>query len=259
MDLGISGRIAVVSHASKGIGRGIALELASNGASVVMTARGKEALDEAVQEAVAAGGKAIGVQADMGEKADVQRVVAEARKAFGHPDIIVTSAVKVHMPMGMGFDNTTDDEFRLAHDDFIMSLVYLVREVLPHMKEQRWGRIIGITSSCVKMPHFENNLPLANLRVGTIGLLKTLSNEYGEYGITANSIAPGPILTPALVGQLGSDPEPFNQWTAANVPMKRAGDPRDVGAAVAFLASERANFVTGQTLNVDGGYSRNLY
>lgn len=261
MDLGLKGKVALVSGASKGMGRAIAEEFARNGVAVAMTARGRPALEEAVEGIRAAGGKAIGVQGDMTVKADVMRAVDATRQAFGPPDIAIHNTNNTLPETNRGFDNTTDDAFRACHDDYVMSVVHLAREVLPHMKAQRWGRIVSLTSVCVKAPHVDP-LVLNNMRVVTVALLKTLSNEAAPFNVTINNIAPGPIITPSFedyVKQLGQDLDTASKWAANTIPAGRCGTPQDIADMTVFLASERASFVTGQTILVDGGYTHTLY
>jgi 3-oxoacyl-[acyl-carrier protein] reductase len=262
MDLQIAGRVAIVGGASKGMGLAIARELAANGVAVALVARGREALDAAVAEIAATGARAIGLTADMTVKSDVQRVVAETRRAFADPDIVISNTNIIVPPRGRGFDNTTDDDFRDANEEYVMAPVFLVREVLPHMRRQRWGRIIMLTSTAVKMPHFEDHLLLNNLRVVTVALGKTLANENAPYNITVNNIAPGPIVTPAFedyLTHLGAEQDTIDKWAQRDIPMGRCGRPEEIGAVAAFLASERASFITAQTLVVDGGYTRGLF
>jgi 3-oxoacyl-[acyl-carrier protein] reductase len=264
MDLGLSGKVAIVAGASRGIGLGIARALCAEGAAVAMTGRRQSRLDAAVRSVVADGARAIGIQADMSRKDDVVRAVATTRDKLGAPDIAVSMsfyvvAVDNSIP-GRGFENTSDDQLREGMEDIVLNIAYLAREVLPHMKEQGWGRLINIGSVAMKEPHRDDPVVLSNIRVAAAGLMKTLANEYGQFGITANVIAPGPIDTPYLGDYFAQLPEHVNtkeKW-AKLVPMRRLGTEQDAGDLAAFLASDRASWITGQTILLDGGYARTL-
>jgi 3-oxoacyl-[acyl-carrier protein] reductase len=265
MDLGLSGKVAIIAGASRGIGLGIAQALAAEGARVAMVGRRRRRLEAAVQSVVAHGGTAVGVQADMSRKEDVVRAVATTRDLLGAPDIAVSmsfyvAAVGNSIP-GRGFENTSDDQLRVGMEDIVLNIAYLTREVLPHMKEQGWGRLINIGSVAMKEPHRDDPVVMSNIRVAASGLMKTLANEYGPDGITANVIAPGPIDTPYLGDYFAQLPEAINtkeKWIQL-VPMRRLGTEQDAGALAAFLASEQAGWITGQTILLDGGYARTLF
>jgi NAD(P)-dependent dehydrogenase (short-subunit alcohol dehydrogenase family) len=258
MDLGLAGKVALVSGGSKGIGRAISEELAREGCRVVVVARGKEALDDTVSAIEAAGGTALGVPADFTTKKDIDRAVTEAHAAFGPVGVAVFN---VHGPNDGWFDETSDESFERAYNDMVMALVWMTRAVVPDMKDARWGRLITIGSICVKEPH--RNLPLvsANVtRVGAVALNKSLSAELGPFGITVNTLATGSFMTgryrsymERMAAERG---EPFDEFAAArreDIPVGRLGDPGEMAAVVAFLCSERASYVTGQTVAVDGG------
>lgn len=268
MDLGIEDRVAIVAGASKGMGLGIARELAREGARVAMVARHAEVVEREAEKIRQAGGRAVAITADMARKADVERAVAETREAFGPPDIavsmsfFVTAVNKKGTVPGRGFDNASDEEFEQAIDDIIMNIVYLTRAVIPHMKEQGWGRLINIGTVAMKEPHREDPVLFSNIRVAACGLMKSLSNELGEFGITANVIAPGPVDSPSFGAYTAQLPEAMNtreKWARHLVPVRRLGTIEDAGALTAFLASDRAGWLTGQTITLDGGYARNLF
>jgi 3-oxoacyl-[acyl-carrier protein] reductase len=258
MDLGLSGKVALVSGGSKGIGRAISEELAREGCRVVVAARGKEAIDDTVGAIEAGGGTALGVPADFTVKVDIVRVVAEAHAAFGPVNVAVFN---VHGPNDGWFDETSDESFEKAYNDMVMALVWMTRAVLPDMKDAAWARLLTIGSICVKEPH--RNLPLvsANVtRVGAVALNKSLSAELGPLGITVNTLATGSFMTgryrtymQRMAEERG---EPFDEFAAArrsDIPVGRLGNPEEMAAVVAFLCSERASYVTGQTVAVDGG------
>lgn len=262
MDLAIKGRVALVGGGSKGMGLATAHDLAADGVAVALVARNQGPLDEAVAAIREKGGKAIGVAGDMMIKEDVQRVVARVRDELGHPDIVINNTNVTVPPAGRGFDNTSDDEFRGAVEEYVMAPVFVIRETLQHMREQRWGRYVIITSICVKTPHYDDHWMLNNLRTSTVALAKTLANENAEYNVTFNNVAPGPVLTPAFdeyLTALADDRNSPVKWAEHSVPMRRCAVPEEVSGMIAFLASERASYITGQTVVIDGGYTRVLF
>src|SRR5262245_447143 len=250
------------------MGLGISRELAREGVKVAMVARHADVVQREAQAIVAEGHQAVGISADMSRKTDVVRAVAETRDVLGDPDIavsmsfFVTAVNKRGTVPGRGFDNASDEEFERAIDDIVMNIVYLTREVLPHMKQQRWGRLIDLGTRPMREPHRDDPVLLSNIRVAACGLMKSLSNELGEFGITANVIAPGPVDSPSFghyVAQLDESMNTKEKWARHLVPMRRLGEIEDAGALAAFLASDRAGWLTGQTITLDGGYSRNLF
>lgn len=257
MDLGLKGKVAIVAGGSRGCGRGIVEELAREGASVVLSGRNREAVQSTVAHVQALGGSAHGVVADMLLKADAGRIVSEARTTFGDPDILVVN------PPGpnrvRGFDATSDEEFRSANEHWVMSLVFLAREVLPAMKSRRWGRIVDIASIGVKTPHLDDPMYTSNTRVAVVGVVKTLAHEYGRFGITANTIATGPFLTELSREYMNDAGALSEEKMVSATAMGRWGRPDEMGAMVAFLCSERASYVSGETIRVDGGYSHSLF
>jgi 3-oxoacyl-[acyl-carrier protein] reductase len=263
MDLGIRGRVAMVGGGSKGIGRAVADALAAEGARVALVARDRTALDKAVGELVDAGHEAVGVSADMTDRDQVVRAVGEVRAAFGDPEIVVPN---VYGPTDGSFDETPDEAFLQAHQQLVMSEVYLLREVLPAMKERRWGRIVTIGSYSVKEPHRELPLVTANVsRVGAVALHKSLSAELGPFGITVNTIGTGSILTDRYRsymskhgGAVDRSTDPDAMMDRPDIPVGRMGRPEEMAATCAFLCSAQASFITGQVIVVDGGKSRTL-
>ena len=256
MDLGLTDKVAVVAGGSRGCGFGIAAELAREGARVVLSGRNSDAVASAVGRIRSAGGQVHGIVVDMLTKPGCEAIVAAARTAFGPPDILVVN------PPGperlRGFENSPDDEFRVANEHWVMTLVHLVRAVLPHMKSRRWGRIVAIASIGVKSPHLEDPMYTSNTRVAVAAVVKTLAHEYGSMGITANTIATGPFLTELSREYIG-DGARTEQQIVAETAMGRWGRPDEMGAVVAFLCSERASYLSGETIRVDGGYTRSLF
>jgi 3-oxoacyl-[acyl-carrier protein] reductase len=262
VDLGIAGKAAFVAAASKGLGRAIAEELAAEGVDLFLCARGDEALQRTCEDIRStAKSRVIGMAADVSRPQDVKRVAAEAIREFGQIDILVTNAGG---PPSGRFEALTPENWRDAVDLTLMSAVNLAREFLPGMKERRWGRIINVTSIAVKQP--VDGLMLSNsLRSAVTGFAKTLSNEVADYGVTVNNILPGYTRT-ERVAQLSaavaerdaiSESEAVAKWEA-EIPMRRLGEPREFGAVAAFLASDRASYVTGVSIPVDGGWIKAL-
>jgi 3-oxoacyl-[acyl-carrier protein] reductase len=258
MDLGLAGKVALVSGGSKGIGRAISEELGKEGCRVVVAARGKEALDETVGVIAAGGGTALGVTADFTVKGDIERVVTEAHAAFGPVGVAVFN---VHGPNDGRFDETSDESFEKAYNDMVMALAWMTRSVVPDMRDAGWGRLVTIGSICVKEPHRDLPLVTANVtRVGAVALNKSLSAELGPFGITVNTLATGSFMTgryrtymERMAAERGEQFDEFAAARRSDIPVGRLGHPEEMAAVVAFLCSERASYVTGQTIAVDGG------
>ncbi len=262
MDLGLRGRVAMVGGASQGIGRATAKMLAAEGCRVVMAARGEAALAESVSALKASlanspgGGAVIAVPCDMSSPADIKRLVARTVAEFGGIDIIVNNAGGP--PLGT-FEQHDDEAWRKAFDTNLMSVVWMVRESLPYLKQSAQGRIINITSTAVKEP-IEGLILSNSVRLGTTGLAKTLSRELGPHGITVNNVGPGLTLTdrirPLFETQAKAQGRSFDDVRAereARIPVRRLGLPEDVAAMIVFLASAQARQISGQTILVDGG------
>jgi len=265
MDFGIAGKIALVSGGSRGMGRAVAEDLAAEGARVVIAARTQETIDAAVADIAAAGGEACGIAADMFTEAGVAQAVQHCRDRFGSaPDIAIAN---VYGTARYTFDEADDDAFRGGYDQIVMSTVRLARAVLPAMKEKRWGRIVTIGSFCAKKPHWHVPLIVDNVtRAGAVALSKSLSNEVGRYGITVNTVAPGFIDTEMAVDWMrsmaieqGKNPDADRAERDASIPIGRNGRPDEFAGACVFLCSERASYITGQLIMVDGGLVGSLF
>ncbi|HEY3182814.1 MAG TPA: SDR family oxidoreductase [Gaiellaceae bacterium] len=247
MDLGLTGRTAIVCGASSGLGLASAEALAEEGANVAMFSRRPDVLG---REAERLG--ALAVDGDVSSGADLERLVERTVGAFGGIDVVVWNGGGP--PPGTAAD-ITDESLEEAFRLVLVPPVRLVRECLPYLERSAAGRVLCITSSAVKEP--VSHLALSNtLRPGVTGWAKTLSRELGPKGITVNCVAPGRIDTPRmqeLYGESGPGPDVIGQ-----IPLGRLGTPREFGDVVCFLASDRARYVTGTTVVVDGGISRGL-
>ncbi len=263
MELGLRDRVALVAAASSGIGFAAALELAREGARVFLCSRDEARASAAAKRIKAeTGTECVGVRADVTSDEDTARFVATATEAAGRIDICVTNAGG---SPGSTFANTDLEMYRRAFELNALSAIRLARLVVPAMREQRWGRFINITSISVKQPI--DGLLLSNtVRAGLTGWAKTLSTEVAADGITVNNVAPGYTLTEhqeevaeARGRGAGKSKEEMIEGWASQIPMRRLARAEEIAAAVAFLASERASYITGVTLQVDGGWIRGIF
>ncbi|MGD2205278.1 MAG: SDR family oxidoreductase [Anaerolineae bacterium] len=257
MDLGLMDRVAIVAASSRGLGRACALELAREGAHVVICARHAQDLEAAADEIQAEMWLAV----DLTDPAQIQHLADETLRRYGRIDVLVTN--NGGPPAGY-FDGFDDKDWLTAHQLTLMSAVRLIRAVLPTMRAQQWGRIVNITSVSVKQPI--DNLLLSNTyRPGVVGLAKTLSMQVAADGITINNVAPSYTRTDRVVELVesraadeGKSADKVLDEITADFPMKRMAEPEELAALVAFLASERASYITGTTIQVDGGYVQGL-
>jgi 3-oxoacyl-[acyl-carrier protein] reductase len=262
MDLGLRGRVALVAASSKGLGRAVAEALASEGASLVLCARGEETL-RATADLIAKqhGVPVLAVAADVGKPGETERVVREGFARFQKIDILLTNSGG---PPPGPFESLSREAWDSATALVLGSVVGFCRAVLPGMKERRWGRILNVTSIAAKQP--VDNLMLSNsIRAAVIGFARTLANEVAPFGVTVNNLLPGFTRTERMVElsevtahKEGISAEQALARYAAAVPMGRMGEPREFAALAAFLASERASYITGQSMAVDGGWIRSL-
>ena len=262
MDLGLDGKRALVAASSRGLGYAVARELALEGCDLVICARTPEPL-EAAREALAqaSDGEVHAVSADLSREEGIDRVLHRAREALGGVDILVTNTGG---PPPGAFGAHDREAWRAAYELLLESVVTLVDGALDGMRREGWGRILTITSIAVKQP--VDGLILSNsLRAGVTGFARTLANEVAADGITVNNLMPGYTRTERLDELAGSiseeeglEPEDvFRRW-ADQVPLGRVGEPREFAALAAFLASDRASYITGQSIAVDGGWIRAL-
>lgn len=262
MDLGLRGRVALVAAASKGLGKAVAEELAAEGAELVLCARGEGAL-RSTAEALRRqyGAKVHTVQADVGKPGEPERVVRQAITTFGGVEILVTNSGG---PPAGPFESLSTEAWESAYALLLGSVVAFCQAVVPGMKERRWGRILNVTSIAVKQP--VDNLMLSNsLRSAVTGFARTLANELAPFRITVNNLMPGFTRTDRMVElsevtakKEGISPEQALARYTATVPLGRMAEPREFAALAAFLASERASYITGQSIAVDGGWIRSL-
>lgn len=263
MDLGLREKVAVVAAASKGLGRAVAEELAAEGADLVICARNADALyatrDEIVRDTRA---KVHAVVADVSTLEGIQRVAQEAlAHNEGHVDILVNNAGG---PPAGPFEKHDWATWQSAVDLTLRSAIELTRWLLPGMRLRRWGRVLNITSIAVKQP--VDGLILSNsIRSAVTGWARTLASEVARDGVTVNCVLPGYTrterveqLNAATAAREGIDVEEIQRRIEAQIPMRRLGEPREFGALVAFLASERASYITAQSFAVDGGWIRAL-
>jgi 3-oxoacyl-[acyl-carrier protein] reductase len=263
MDLGLKGKVALVAAASRGLGRAVVEELAAEGASLVLCARGAEALAETRSHIEATTGvRVLAVTGDVTLPEDVARVVTSGLDQFGRIDILVTNAGG---PPAGRIETLGRDQWEAAARLTLFSAIEMTRLVLPGMKERRWGRILNITSISVKQPL--DNLVLSNsLRAAVTGFARTLANEVAADGITVNNILPGftrtervQELAEMMAAKEGITPADFTARWEQEIPLKRLGEPREFAALAAFLVSERASYITGTSIQVDGGWIRSLF
>ena len=263
MDLGLGGKTALVCAASQGLGRAVAAELAAEGTSLILCSRGEGALKAACDSiSEQSDVPVLGVAGDLSVRADVERVVETGLKRFGQIDILVTN---VGGPPAGRFDALSREQWDVAHRLLLTSVLDLTRLVLPGMKERGWGRILNITSIASKQP--VDNLILSNsLRAAVTGFAKTLANEVAADGITVNNILPGYTrterveqLADTIAKKDGVTPDEVTARWEAEIPMRRLGEPHEFAALAAFLVSERASYITGSSIAVDGGWIRSLF
>lgn len=257
MDLGLKNKIALVAASSKGLGRASAEAMAREGAKVAICARDESVLRKTADEiATSTGSEILAIPSDVANARDNEQLVRETVNHFGGLHILVTNAGG---PPAGYFEELDDNQWQEAYNLTLMSAVRLIRAAIPHMQKQQWGRIINITSLSVKEPIA--NLVLSNsIRAAVHGLAKTLANQLGQYGITVNNVVPGYIHTDRVEHLAQLNASKTGQTVAEvlagmgkPIPVGRIGQPKELGALVAFLASEQASYINGASIPVDGG------
>jgi 3-oxoacyl-[acyl-carrier protein] reductase len=263
MDLGLEGKVALVGGSSKGIGRAVALALAREGCAVAICARNSTSLADTAQTIrQQTGAQVLSLVCDMARHDDIKRLVAETVKTFGRLDIVVNNAGGP--PTGT-FDDLDEAEWDQAINQNLLSAVRTIREALPYLRRSGSGRIINITSVAVKQP-IERLILSNTTRLGVVGMAKTLSRELAPEGITVNNVCPGNIATERLLSLIeerarlqGVSREQAIELEEARVPMGFLGDPEDIANLVVFLASLKARYITGATIQVDGGSTTAIF
>ncbi len=264
MDFGIAGRVAMVAASSKGIGRAVATSLLAEGCRVSICARTADEIEAAREEMAAAAPitQVLGARCDVSKEEDLAAWHASTVEHFGPVDILVTNSGG---PPAARFLDLTEAQWREGIETVLFNVVRLSRLVLPAMRERRWGRIIHLTSLVAKQP-----IPLltvsSTLRAGLSALTKTMSNEFSGDGVLVNAVLPGHILTDRQkhLNEIRSKEEgisidAYAARVAATIPIQRHGRPEEIGDVVAFLASERASYITGATIQVDGGVIQSTF
>jgi 3-oxoacyl-[acyl-carrier protein] reductase len=265
MDLGITGKVVFFTGGSKGMGRIAAKMLADEGCKVAIVARTKGPVDEAVSEITASGGTAIGVTADICQQDQVTAAVEQVTRELGAPLIVVGQTMFTRPG---DFEDITDPEvFVDSFRAYTMSTIYLLKAVLPAMRAEGWGRFVHVGSATAKEPEGAIHHVVANgTRPSTIGLLKTVADEYAQFGVTVNTVAPGWIETENAMGymsrQIGvATHEERTRWMKehAGVPAARMGRPEEIASVIVYLCSELAGYVNGAWIEVDGAHHRSAF
>lgn len=254
MDFGIQGKVALVTAASKGLGRATAEDLSREGCRVAICARSKEDTEKAAREiSDLTGNEVVPFTSDLSKEDEINNLVRNVQDRLGNPEILIVNAGGP--PLG-NFDDTPLERYPEAIELTLMSGVRLTHACLPAMRKQNWGRIVFISSISVKQPI--PFLLLSNMtRAGLTGFMKTVANEIAESGVTLNAVLPGQHRTDRVVQGYKENPEGVKAATE-QIAMKRLGEPEELAALVAFLASARASYITGSSILVDGGAHQGL-
>jgi 3-oxoacyl-[acyl-carrier protein] reductase len=263
MNFELNNKIAIVTAASQGLGKASAMALAQEGATVVIGSRRQKEIAEAAKEIhETTGATVVPMVVDVLKLEDIKRLISETKQQFGTIHVLVNNAGGP--PTGT-ISSLTDDDWHKGHELTLMSMVRLTREILPMMIQQKWGRIITITSIAAKQPINELLLSSA-IRPGILGLTKVLANLHAKENITVNTICPGHILTKRqeeLAASCGAQKnmtmEEYLKEAASAIPAGRLGRPEEIGNTVAFLASEQASYINGVNLLVDGSAAKGIY
>ena len=263
MDLSIKGKNAIVCASSQGLGKSAATDLAKEGVNLAICSRNKDKINLVKEEIEQISDvKVVAIEADLSSEKDINALFQEAKKELKAIDILINNNGG---PPPSTFEELTDKDWQRTFNSTMMSAIRLSKLVLPDMKKNKWGRIINISSVSVKTP--VNGLFLSNsIRMGVLGWAKALSDEVAPYRITVNTVCPGITKTERIEQILnsqsestGKDKTELEQVMANSIPMLRIGEATDLSALITFLASERASFMTGLAVQVDGGSARTFY
>ncbi|WP_151448634.1 SDR family oxidoreductase [Lacisediminimonas profundi] len=254
MDLGLKGKIALVTASSNGIGKQCALALAAEGARIVMCARNAERLEAAAQEVtqLAGEGNVLAVQADLSSAADIDRLCNAANERFGQVDILVFIGGS---PKRGGFAEVSDADLLEAFDVTVLAGFRLTRKLVPGMRQRKWGRVVTVQARSVREPIPDLVTSVAT-RPGVAGLFKYLANEAGQDGVLVNVIVPGPINTDRFkkgAEEAKGGADDYVRMKVGGIPVGRLGEAHEIASAVCFLVSEQASYINGVALQVDGG------
>lgn len=250
----LKNKISIILASSKGLGKAVAKELAREGAKVVISARDKKILSATAAEIhQETGTDILAVPTDVSREKDLEKLISKTIKKFGRVDILVNNAGG---PPPGDFESVTDKMWQQSLETNFYSVVRATRLVLPYLKKNHWGRIINILGTAAKQP--VDNLILSNaIRAGVAGLAKSMSNEFAKYNITVNNVCAGPFLTDR-VKEIHKNQESIRS-AVENVPLKRMGKTEELGALVAYLSSEKAAYITGTTIQIDGGVTKSIF
>jgi 3-oxoacyl-[acyl-carrier protein] reductase len=258
MDLKLTNKVAIVLAASKGLGKAIATTLSAEGAKVIIGSRDKAELDKTAAEIQQrTGNEVIAMAIDMSKGDEIDEFIKQAGAKFGHIDILLNNAGG---PPFDKFENFDDTQWQKAFELNLLSMARTSRQVLPYMQKAGGGRIINIISGSVKSV-LANSVLSTSMRMGVVGMAKMMADEFGPYNITVNNVAPGLILTDRIKDTFpkGEDPEKAMKDKAKSIPLGRIGKPEELAAMVAFLASGQASYISGTTIQVDGGANRAIF
>lgn len=258
MDLKLNNKVAVVLAASKGLGKAVATALSAEGARVIIGSRDEAELAKAAKEIKKlTGNDVVVIPVDVSKGDEIEEFVRRAAATFGKIDILLNNAGG---PPFDKFENFDDEHWQKAFELNLLSFARLSKLALPHMQKTGSGRIINIISGSVKAV-LGNSVLSTSMRMGVVGMAKLMADEFGPYNITVNNVAPGLILTDRIKHTMPKDvdPEQAIKDKAKSIPLGRIGKPEELAALVAFLASEQASYITGTTIQVDGGANRSIF